>query len=228
MARHFTIYLTASGSRASNASYLLPGIAAGVLMVLSIPAPALGGERQMPDRLGEIEQSSPKLPRQPTAAPAKKGETTKDPSKDRREKAVKAANSGRELGTSDPINASAAGDPAAEGAPGRDRDMDEHPLAQWTRKLLESKTPAERELAERALEGWQKALLEPGREVKGAATHEVRPGETLSKIAASYGTTPEAILRLNCQVKSSKLVVGQKLKVLAGPFEARVDLASCR
>ena len=49
-------------------------------------------------------------------------------------------------------------------------------------------------------------------EAGGAAFHTVRPGDTLFSLARRYGTTVEAVLRLNGR-ESSALRVGERLRV---------------
>ncbi|MCK5813865.1 MAG: LysM peptidoglycan-binding domain-containing protein [Cocleimonas sp.] len=44
------------------------------------------------------------------------------------------------------------------------------------------------------------------------AEHQVKNGDTLSKIAGKYGTTIEHIMQIN-KLKSTKILVGQTLKV---------------
>ena len=226
MARDLPVRSIASRFRPLSAR-LPPLIAAVFLSIL--PVPNTAGERQPYGSAEGIERTSLPLSRRSDGTPAMDGDATRIAAKP-------GGRTGAAKTMSDEPRSGSLGIPGdppavrreAKGEAGSDPASEEHPLAQWTRKLAEARDRAERELAERALEGWRKALLEPGREAKGAVMHEVRPGETLSKIAADYGTTPEAILRLNGRVKSSKLAVGHRLKVLPGPFEARVDLASCR
>ena len=53
-------------------------------------------------------------------------------------------------------------------------------------------------------------------------THQVKPGDTLGKIASSYGTTVEFLRRAN-SLKSSVIRPEQKLKVPKGKFGIVVD-----
>ena len=54
------------------------------------------------------------------------------------------------------------------------------------------------------------------------AVHEVKPGDTLGKIAAAYATTIDCIKRAN-GLKSDVIQPGQKLKVPKGKFSIVVD-----
>ena len=117
----------------------------------------------------------------------------------------------------------AAGAPANGDAP----PAKPHPLAKWTKKLADAKTPQEIEDARRGLEGWQCALLTPKREVEGAAIHVVASGESVTHVAKKYGTTAAAVMRLNDMAKPSQIAAGARSKVLPGPIEVRVSLAAC-
>ena len=50
----------------------------------------------------------------------------------------------------------------------------------------------------------------------GAATHVVRPGETLSGIAARHGTSVSALVRLNNLADPNLIVAGQRLRIANG------------
>ncbi len=52
--------------------------------------------------------------------------------------------------------------------------------------------------------------------------YEVRPGDSLIKIAKEYNTTPELIMRMN-NLSDSKIIPGRKLKVWNAPFNIYVD-----
>jgi LysM repeat protein len=47
-----------------------------------------------------------------------------------------------------------------------------------------------------------------------AITYEVEPGDTLSSIAASFGTTPEDVLARNELESADRLSVGQVLEII--------------
>jgi len=49
-----------------------------------------------------------------------------------------------------------------------------------------------------------------------AQVHVVRRGETLTAIAARYGTTPQAIVRLNGLANANRIYAGQRLKIPGG------------
>ncbi|HVR30478.1 MAG TPA: LysM peptidoglycan-binding domain-containing protein, partial [Thermoanaerobaculia bacterium] len=50
----------------------------------------------------------------------------------------------------------------------------------------------------------------------GDGTHRVRPGETLSRVAARYGTTVEALVALNGLSRPDRILPGQSLRVRGG------------
>ncbi len=52
--------------------------------------------------------------------------------------------------------------------------------------------------------------------------YEIKPGDTLVKIAKEYKTTPELIARSN-DLKGDKIFVGKKIKVWTAPFSILVD-----
>ncbi len=52
----------------------------------------------------------------------------------------------------------------------------------------------------------------------------VQPGDTLPRIAQSYGVPWQLLARINGITDPNSLVPGQRLKVLRGPFDAEVDL----
>ncbi len=52
--------------------------------------------------------------------------------------------------------------------------------------------------------------------------HEVKPGDSLGKLAKQYGTTKELIKKSN-NIKSDVIRVGQKLRIWNAPFNALVD-----
>lgn len=54
------------------------------------------------------------------------------------------------------------------------------------------------------------------------AAYEIRPGDTLGKIASAYGTTVEFLKKAN-QLKSDVIQPGRKLKVPKGKFSIVVD-----
>jgi LysM repeat protein len=49
----------------------------------------------------------------------------------------------------------------------------------------------------------------------GSGTHRVRPGETLSRIAARYGTTVDSLVALNGLSSANRILPGQSLRVRA-------------
>jgi membrane-bound lytic murein transglycosylase D len=51
----------------------------------------------------------------------------------------------------------------------------------------------------------------------GDGTHRVRPGETLSRVAARYGTSVDALVALNGLSSPDRLTPGQRLRVRGGP-----------
>jgi len=51
------------------------------------------------------------------------------------------------------------------------------------------------------------------RAVSGGRTHAVEPGETLSRIASTYDTTPEAIIKANDLQNPDMVRAGQKLVI---------------
>lgn len=52
--------------------------------------------------------------------------------------------------------------------------------------------------------------------------YEIRPGDTLSKIARKFNTTVELIMKSN-NIKGSRIIPGQKIKIWAEPFTIWVD-----
>ncbi|MCX5711927.1 MAG: LysM peptidoglycan-binding domain-containing protein, partial [Candidatus Omnitrophica bacterium] len=52
--------------------------------------------------------------------------------------------------------------------------------------------------------------------------YEIKPGDTLNKIAKSFLTTPELIARSN-NLSSDKIIPGRKIKVWTGGFSIFVD-----
>lgn len=61
------------------------------------------------------------------------------------------------------------------------------------------------------------SLLEP--------PYVVQPGDTLARIAQSYGVPWQLLARINGIADPNALRPGQTLKVLRGPFDAEIDLA---
>jgi LysM repeat protein len=57
--------------------------------------------------------------------------------------------------------------------------------------------------------------------------HVVGPGETLQSIAGSYNVPWQLLAKINGIQDPENLAVGQRLKVLQGPFDAVIDLARC-
>jgi LysM repeat protein len=54
--------------------------------------------------------------------------------------------------------------------------------------------------------------------------YEIKPGDLLQKVAPNYNLSWEYLARLN-RVRPERVKVGQKLKVIKGPFSAFVDLS---
>ncbi len=52
--------------------------------------------------------------------------------------------------------------------------------------------------------------------------YEIKPGDTLAKIAKQFNTTPELIKKSN-NLSSDKIILGRKLKVWTAPFSILVD-----
>jgi len=63
-------------------------------------------------------------------------------------------------------------------------------------------------------------LLEPA--------YEVQPGDTLQRVAELYNVPWELLAKINGVQDPQRLATGARLKVLRGPFHARVDLAAHR
>ncbi|HBY92820.1 MAG TPA: hypothetical protein DEP84_02480 [Chloroflexi bacterium] len=67
------------------------------------------------------------------------------------------------------------------------------------------------------------APQEPG----GSALYVVKPGDTLSRIAARFGTTVSAILRANPEIRNPNVIyVGQRLRIpeAGGPVSTTVNV----
>ena len=58
--------------------------------------------------------------------------------------------------------------------------------------------------------------------------HRVLPGESLKRIAAQYRITPDLIASLNHLSNRNRIVAGQTLKVIQGPFDAVVEKSAFR
>ena len=56
----------------------------------------------------------------------------------------------------------------------------------------------------------------------GSTLYEIKPGDTLAKIAAEFKTTPELIKRSN-NLASDKIIPGRKIKIWTVPFTLLVD-----
>ncbi|MDC0261922.1 L,D-transpeptidase family protein [Planctomycetaceae bacterium] len=54
--------------------------------------------------------------------------------------------------------------------------------------------------------------------------YEIKPGDLLQKVAPNYSLSWEYLTRLN-RVRPERVKVGQKLKVIKGPFSAFIDLS---
>jgi lipoprotein-anchoring transpeptidase ErfK/SrfK len=66
-----------------------------------------------------------------------------------------------------------------------------------------------------------KILLSPI-PVKESIMYEIKPGDTLGRIAKKYGTTVE-LIKLSNNLKSSLIIPGRKLKIWKGKFSILVD-----
>jgi len=58
-----------------------------------------------------------------------------------------------------------------------------------------------------------------------AETYVIQPGDTLLKIAKSYDVTAELLARINHVADVNRIRAGQRIKIIRGPFHARVDKA---
>lgn len=56
----------------------------------------------------------------------------------------------------------------------------------------------------------------------GSTLYEIKPGDTLIKIAKEYKTTPELIMKSN-NISDSRITPGRKVKVWSSPFSILVD-----
>jgi len=56
----------------------------------------------------------------------------------------------------------------------------------------------------------------------GSVLYEIKPGDTLIKIAREHKTTPELIMKSN-NISDSRIVPGRKIKVWSSPFSILVD-----
>jgi lipoprotein-anchoring transpeptidase ErfK/SrfK len=100
-------------------------------------------------------------------------------------------------------------------------------------KWLEAKKEYQRLISEfpssNEVMAWQKRiedinlkLLFSPLATSGSALYEIKPGDTLTKIAGQFKTTPELIMKSN-NMSSDKLFPGKKLKVWTLPFTIVVD-----
>ena len=92
---------------------------------------------------------------------------------------------------------------------------------------LEAATKAERSTIIRKIEAANRDLFIPGKPHPKASFHTVKGGENLTKISQQYKTTPGFIMRIN-GLKNDRIFVGQKLKIVQGPFWATVDKSEYR
>ena len=67
-----------------------------------------------------------------------------------------------------------------------------------------------------------KLLFSPTVVLKKSTLYEIKPGDTLAKIAKEYKTTIELIMRSN-NLHDDKIVPGRKIKVWTSPFSIVVD-----
>jgi membrane-bound lytic murein transglycosylase D len=70
------------------------------------------------------------------------------------------------------------------------------------------------------------AEVAPSSGGSGATTHRVRPGETLSRIAARYGTTVTSLVALNGLSSANRIMPGQSLRVRASVSTTSADGAT--
>jgi len=56
-----------------------------------------------------------------------------------------------------------------------------------------------------------------------AAMYVIQPGDTLLKIAHAHNVTPELLARINNIANVHRISAGQRIKVVKGPFHARVN-----
>lgn len=100
-------------------------------------------------------------------------------------------------------------------------------------ELLEAKSVYQRLVNEftnsREVMNWQKnieeiniKLLFSPKLTPGSALYEIKPGDTLIKIAKEFKTTPELIAKSN-NLKNDIIIPGRKIKVYTSPFSILVD-----
>ena len=99
------------------------------------------------------------------------------------------------------------------------------PEAKATYQKLVSEFPNSNEVAnwEKKIEELNLKLLFSSLVVPNKSTlYEIRPGDTLNKIANQFKTTVELIMRSN-NLRDSKIVPGRKVKIWTSPFSVVVD-----
>ncbi len=97
--------------------------------------------------------------------------------------------------------------------------------AKATYQQLVNEFPGSNEVAgwEKKIEDLNMKLLFSAIAVPNKSTlYEVKPGDTLNKIAAHFKTTVELIMKSN-NLRDEKIVPGRKLKVWTSPFSIVVD-----
>lgn len=92
---------------------------------------------------------------------------------------------------------------------------------------LEGATGPDRAQTLARIEEMNKTLLTPGKASPNAEFYTVKSGDTLSEIGSQFKITPRFIMKLN-GLKSDVIRIGQKLKLVPGPFTAAVDKSHFR
>ncbi len=78
------------------------------------------------------------------------------------------------------------------------------------------------ETIQRELEGVNLAIILSNVPTPNSVLHEVKPGDTLGKIAKKYGVTLDLVRRSN-NLRGDTISVGQKLRIWQGHFNVFVD-----
>jgi len=97
--------------------------------------------------------------------------------------------------------------------------------AKSTYQTLESEFPNSNEVAnwEKKIEDLNiKLLFSPVIVPNKSTLYEIKPGDTLNKIASQFKTTVEFIMRSN-NLRDDKIVPGRKIKIWTSPFSIVVD-----
>lgn len=170
-------------------------VAFGFLMLIgsgSSSAPTAPAPSPAPSDEGEVAETSGSEVEDPIAAAAKADAERAAKESAKRENATRNAKPARTK-------------PEAKGGPAR--------------KTVETRKPVERKVAEKKPE----AAKPEARDEGGAAesdksewkTYEVRPGESLTKLAAKCGCTVPELAKANNLKVNANLYVGQKIKIKA-------------